>query len=537
LFAVTAASEEAPLPTRPEGGYVHFQDFGDSDWASHWIITPLSNYSGKWEVEETKTPQAIEGEKMLFMKTAMSYYGISTKFDQPMSLQEKTLVVQYEVRLQEGLECGGAYMKLFGNDNFEPTTLCNETRYVIMFGPDKCGSTNKVHFIFRYKSPKTGIWEEKHMTDAPAIKTDKVAHLYTLVVRPDNTFEILIDDESVKEGSLLKDFSPAVNPPKEIDDPTDKKPEDWVDEKMMADPSAKKPDDWDETAPEYIPDPEKLSPPEGWLPDEPKFVPDENAQKPDDWDDDIHGEWEAPTIPNPKCEAAPGCGEYEPPLIKNPAYKGKWVAPQIENPAYKGEWKPRQIPNPDFFEDLHPHNFPDIIGAGFELWMVNKEIGFNNIYIGNDEAAVHAWNKAHFIPKHKKQAEEQAKLEPEEEGSDKSFLGSMNHFFGTIKEAYLSLYNDNQIATIVITALVVLVPLTLIIVACCKPRAAKPSPVPAKPEKVEEKKEEEKKEEEKMEEEKKEEEKKEEETKPESSPEPTKRGGKKGKSHKTNYDN
>lgn len=33
---------------------------------------------------------------------------------------------------------------------------------------------------------------------------------------PDQTFEILINDESVRTGSLLEDFDPAVNPPKEI---------------------------------------------------------------------------------------------------------------------------------------------------------------------------------------------------------------------------------------------------------------------------------------------------------------------------------
>jgi calnexin len=534
LFAYHVTSE---IPTVPDGGYVHFQDFGNDDWTQHWTITPLSNYTGKWEVEETKAPQAIEGEKMLFMKTAMSYYGISTKFDQPMSLQEKTLVVQYEVRLQETLECGGAYIKLFGNDNFEPTTLCNETRYVIMFGPDKCGNTNKVHFIFRYKSPKTGEWEEKHMKDAPEIKTDKVSHLYTLVVRPDNTFEVLIDDESVKEGSLLNDFAPPVNPPKEIDDPTDIKPADWVDEKMMADPTAKKPDDWDETAPEYIPDPEKLEAPEGWLADEPKFVPDENAKKPDDWDDDIHGEWEAPTIPNPKCESAPGCGEYEAPLIKNPDYKGKWEAPQIENPAYKGEWKPRQIPNPDYFEDLHPHNFPDIVGAGFELWMVNKDIGFNNVYIGNDEAAVHAWNQANFVPKHKQQAEEQAKIEPKEEAAEHSFAGSFNQFFTTIKDAYISLYNDNKVGTIVISSLVVMVPMILIIVGCCK---SSPKPQNVQAPKVQTKKAETTEEPKKTEEAETTEEQKTADEEPESAEtpateEPTEVKKRSAKSHKSNY--
>ena len=64
-----------------------------------------------------------------------------------------------------------------------------------------------------------------------------------------------------------------MNPPSEIDDPEDKKPEDWVDEKRIADPDATKPDDWDEDAPYEIPDEEAVKP-EGWLDDEPEFIPD-----------------------------------------------------------------------------------------------------------------------------------------------------------------------------------------------------------------------------------------------------------------------
>ena len=37
-----------------------------------------------------------------------------------------------------------------------------------------------------------------------------------------------------------------MNPPLTIDDPTDKKPSDWVEAEMMDDPEAKKPEDWDQ---------------------------------------------------------------------------------------------------------------------------------------------------------------------------------------------------------------------------------------------------------------------------------------------------
>lgn len=49
----------------------------------------------------------------------------------------------------------------------------------------------------------------------------------------------------------------------------------------------------------------------------------------------MDGEWEAPQIPNPTCEAAPGCGTWKRPMIDNPNYKGKWKPPMIDNPNYQ----------------------------------------------------------------------------------------------------------------------------------------------------------------------------------------------------------
>lgn len=240
----------------------------------------------------------------------------------------------------------------------------NTTPYVIMFGPDKCGHTNKVHFIFNHKNPKTGEYEEKHLTSPPSAKIVKTTELYTLIVHPNNTYVIQQNGEQVKEGSLLEDFDPAVNPPKEIDDPKDKKPDDWVDEARIPDPEAKKPEDWDEDAPYEIVD-EEATQPEDWLVDEPLTVADPEAQKPEDWDDEEDGDWIAPTVPNPKCAEVSGCGPWTKPMKKNPDYKGKWSAPYIDNPAYKGVWAPRKIKNPDYFEDKNPANFEPIGAVSF----------------------------------------------------------------------------------------------------------------------------------------------------------------------------
>ena len=53
--------------------------------------------------------------------------------------------------------------------------------------------------------------------------------------------------------------------------------------------------DWDEN--EEMDDPEDKKP-AGWD-DIPKQIVDPDASKPDDWDDESDGEWEAPMIDNP----------------------------------------------------------------------------------------------------------------------------------------------------------------------------------------------------------------------------------------------
>jgi calnexin len=248
-------------------------------------------------------------------------------------------------------------MKLLqDNSALHAEEFSNASPYIIMFGPDKCGSTNKVHFIFRHKNPKTGEYEEKHLKNPPMARISKQTSLYTLIVRPDQTFELKVDGASLKTGSLLEDFTPAVNPSNEIDDPEDKKPADWVEEAQISDPEAKKPADWDEEAPFEIEDTEAEKPAD-WLENEPLQIPDPEAEKPEDWDDEEDGDWMPPLVQNPKCDDASGCGPWKSPMKRNPEHKGKWSAPMIENPAYKGIWAPQKIANPDYFEEKTPSKF------------------------------------------------------------------------------------------------------------------------------------------------------------------------------------
>ncbi|CAG8324884.1 unnamed protein product [Penicillium salamii] len=405
------------------------------DWQARWKPSTAKKddtksddewaYVGEWAVEEPTVLKGIDGDKGLVVKNAAAHHAISAKFPKKIDNKGKTLVVQYEVKPQNSLVCGGAYLKLLQeNKKLHQEEFSNATPYVVMFGPDKCGATNKVHFIFRHKNPKTGEYEEKHLKTPPVARTNKVTSLYTLIVKPDQTFEILINGESAKAGSLLEDFNPPVNPEKEIDDPKDTKPADWVDEIQIADPEATKPTDWDEEAPFEIVD-EAATQPADWLEDEATSIPDPEAEKPEDWDDEEDGDWLAPTVPNPKCADVSGCGPWTRPMTKNPEYKGKWEAPLIDNPAYKGIWAPRKIKNPAFFEDKTPSNLEPMGAIGFEIWTMQSDILFDNVYIGHSVEDAEKLRQETFDVKFPiEEAEEEAskpKPEIKEDGTTTTF--------------------------------------------------------------------------------------------------------------------
>ncbi|KAI8321985.1 Calreticulin/calnexin, partial [Martensiomyces pterosporus] len=352
-------------------------------------------YDGEWAIEEVAELAGVEGDRALVVKSEARHHAISSQLAEPFDPAASGLVFQYEVKLQEDLNCGGAYVKLLT----APTKgeFSDASPYTLMFGPDKCGES-KVHLIYRHLNPITGKYTEHHLDQPPTPPIDRLSHLYTLAISTNNTFSILIDGAERRTGTLLDDFVPPVNPPKEIDDVNDKKPGDWEDEERIPDSDATKPDDWDEDAPMMIPD-EDAAMPKGWLENEPLMIEDPEAQKPADWDDEEDGEWSAPMVPNPRCADAVGCGAWERPMTRNPEFRGQWFAPLIDNPKYKGEWAPRRIPNPDYFEDLDLYKLTKIDAVGFELWTMQAGITFNNIYLGASAEAAAAIAKDVWKPK------------------------------------------------------------------------------------------------------------------------------------------
>lgn len=318
--------------------------------------------SGKWNGDpEDKGIQTSEDYR---------FYAISAEYPE-FSNKDKTLVLQFSVKHEQKLDCGGGYVKLLGGD-VDQKKFGGDTPYSIMFGPDICGySTKKVHTIFT-KNDKNHLIKK----DVPC-ETDQLSHVYTLIIHPDATYTILIDNVEKQSGSIYEHWD--ILPPKQIKDPEAKKPEDWDDKEYIPDPEDKKPEGYD---------------------DIPKEIPDPDAKKPEDWDDEEDGEWTAPTIPNPE-------------------YKGPWKQKKIKNPNYQGKWKAPMIDNPDFKDDPYIYAFDSLKYIGIELWQVKSGTLFDNFLITDDPElaktfAEETWGKhkdaekAAFDEAEKKKEEEEA---------------------------------------------------------------------------------------------------------------------------------
>ncbi|ORX58862.1 Calreticulin, partial [Hesseltinella vesiculosa] len=311
------------------------ETFSDGEgWKDRWVASKARDELGAFEVSSGKW--SADADKTTGLRTTEDYrfYAASTKFDKPFDNKDKNFVVQFDVKNEQKIGCGGSYVKIF-SDKFDAEKFSGDSEYNIMFGPDICGSKAMVHAILQYKGKNHDL---KKMVAAP---TDDLTHTYTFVLKPDQTYQVLVDGNESAAGDLVEDWD--VLPAKTIKDPEASKPEDWVDEAQIDDPEDVKPADWD---------------------DQPEFIPDPEAEKPEDWDDDMDGDWEAPSINNPDYK-----GPWSPRRIDNPEYKGEWVHPEIDNPEYKHD------------DSIYHYQFNNI---GFDLWQVEAGTIFSNILVTDD---------------------------------------------------------------------------------------------------------------------------------------------------------
>lgn len=261
------------------------ETFSDADWEKRWTKSTWKkedNKDGKWEWTCGKWSVDCDAQKGIQTTEDMKFHAISAKLDKPLDYSSKNLVLQFTVKHEEHKYgfCGGGYIKLTAA-GIDQSSFGGDTPYEIMFGPDLCSyDVEKIHLIFN--NHETGS-AQKYLEKKDQIKLDyddknEFTHLYTLILRPDGTYEVQFDQKEKASGKIADHWEL----PGEV---------------------------------EFIRDPE-----------DPLQIPDPEAQQPDEWDEEVDGPYEHPVIDNPS-----------PKMIPNPNYKkdDAYKAPALEHVGFE----------------------------------------------------------------------------------------------------------------------------------------------------------------------------------------------------------
>uniref|UniRef100_A0A8C5L5B7 Calreticulin 3 n=1 Tax=Jaculus jaculus TaxID=51337 RepID=A0A8C5L5B7_JACJA len=253
---------------------VYFQEeFLDGErWRNRWVQSTNDSKFGHFRLSSGKFYGHKEKDKGLQTTQNSRFYAISARF-KPFSNKGKTLVIQYTVKHEQKMDCGGGYIKLFPAD-LDQKTMNGKSQYYIMF-------------------------------------VDGFTHLYTLILRPDLTYEVKVDGQSVESGSI--DY-------------------DWNLTSLKMEKSSVEPDDWNQAKDVKAQDWEK------------HFL-DASASKPSDWNSELDGDWQAP-------------------MLQKPPYQDGLKAEGID----KDVWLHQKMKNTNYLTQYDLSEFENIGAIGLELW-------------------------------------------------------------------------------------------------------------------------------------------------------------------------
>ncbi|XP_006877172.1 PREDICTED: calreticulin-3 [Chrysochloris asiatica] len=312
---------------------VYFQEeFLDGErWRNRWVQSTNDSKFGHFRLSSGSFYGHKEKDKGLQTTQNSRFYAISARF-KPFSNKGKTLVIQYTVKHGQKIDCGGGYVKVFPSD-VDQKNLSGKSQYYIMFGPDICGfDIKKIHVILHFKN--------QYHSNKKFIrcKIDAFTHLYTLVLRPDLTYEVKIDGQSIESGNIEYDWN--------------------LTSLKKTEKSSAESKGWDQTTDDKTQDWEK------------HFL-DAGASKPSDWNSELDGDWSGPMLQKPP---------YQDSLKPDGIDKDVWLHQKMKSTNYLSEY------------DLS--EFENIGAIGLELWQVRSGTIFDNFLITDDEEYAENFGKA-----------------------------------------------------------------------------------------------------------------------------------------------
>jgi calreticulin len=316
-------------------GEVFFEERFNEGWQTRWVKSekhPPGKPFGRWQLTAGSTPGDPAIQRGIKTLDQYRHYAISAKFQKMFTNKTSPLLVQYTVKQDRPLVCGGSYIKILQGE-IDQKRFTGGSPYAIMFGPDICfAHTHQVKLIISRNGTNFNMNQHVDPYD------DGHTHLYSLYFDGNGSFGIFRDGEEKWISSFREEFD--YEGPKFIMDPYDRKPADWDDREWVVDAQDARPDDWDDRL----------------------LVEDLSAKKPALWNDDVDGEW-------------------RPPMMQNPDYKGVWKPREIPNAGYMGVWRPRKIPNPDYSPDDDFGRFSDLNYFAIDVHQDNAGSLFDNMLV------------------------------------------------------------------------------------------------------------------------------------------------------------
>uniref|UniRef100_G3T332 Calreticulin-3 n=1 Tax=Loxodonta africana TaxID=9785 RepID=G3T332_LOXAF len=314
---------------------VYFQEeFLDGErWRNRWVQSTNDSQFGHFRLSSGKFYGHKEKDKVKGLQTTQNgrFYAISARF-KPFSNKGKTLVIQYTVKHEQKMDCGGGYIKVFPAD-VDQKNLNGKSQYYVMFGPDICGfDIKKIHVILYFKN--------QYHSNKKSIrcKVNALEPKSTLILRPDLTYDVKVDGQSIESGSIeydwqltsLKKMEKSSAESKDWDQVTDSKTQDWE-----------------------------------------KHFLDASASKPSDWNSELDGDW-------------PG------PMLQKPPYQDSLKLEGID----KDVWLHQNMRSTNYLTEYDLSEFENIGAIGLELWQVRSGTIFDNFLITDDEEYAENFGKA-----------------------------------------------------------------------------------------------------------------------------------------------
>ncbi|XP_032129010.1 calreticulin-3, partial [Sapajus apella] len=199
-------------------------------------------------------------------------------------------------------------------------------------GPDICGfDIKKVHVILHFKNQ---YHENKKSIRC---KVDGFTHLYTLILRPDLSYDVKIDGQSIESGSIEYDWNlTSLKKEKSLAESKDRK--------LTEDNKAQ---DWE------------------------KHFLDASASRQSDWNGELDGDWQTAMLQKPP---------------RQDGLKPQGIDRDI--------WLHHKMKNTNYLTQYDLSEFENIGAIGLELWQVRSGTIFDNFLITDDEEYADNFGKA-----------------------------------------------------------------------------------------------------------------------------------------------